>query len=157
MRDPKRIDRMIEQLAFAWHAFPDMRLGQLVLNITRAETTTGLWNLEDDRIEQLLRAFLDIKSDPHGLRYVKRRWEENRGDKNDVFGHSWWYFEIDPACNVLRQVEQYDSGIILGYDSRMSRDEFGGLSTEPLDASLDGFDLTNDADFNRLWGQRSNT
>lgn len=156
MRDPKRINRMIEQLAFAWHAIPDMRLGQLLLNVTRAETTSGLWNLEDDRTEQLLNDFLD-KIEPQGLRYVKRRWEENRGDRNDEFGHSWWYFEIDPACNVIRQIEQYDNGIILGYNTGMSSDEFGGLSTERLDASLVGFDLTNDADFNRLWDQRSNT
>ena len=38
----------------------------------------------------------------------------------------------------------------------MSHDEFGGLSIEPLDATLDGFDFTNDAEFNQLWGQRSN-
>ena len=157
MRDPKRIDRMIQQLASAWHAFPDMRLGQLVLNITRAETTSDFWNLEDDEIEQLLHIFTHLKIDPQGLRYVKRRWDENRGDRHDDFGHSWWYFEIDPACNVIRQIERYDNGMILGYNSRMSHDELGGLSIEPLDASLDGFDFTIDAEFNQLWGQRSNT
>lgn len=157
MRDPRRIARMIQQLESAWHAFPDMRLGQLVLNITRVETTSDLWNLEDDQIEQLLETFRNLKIDPQGLRYVKRRWDENRGDKHDGFGRSWWYFEIDPACNVIRQVERYDNGKILGYNSRMSRDEYGGLSAEPLDSSLDGFEFTNDAEFNRLWEQRSNT
>ena len=157
MRDPKRIERMIQQLGSAWHAFPDMRLGQLVLNITRAETTSDLWNLEDDRIEKLLGTFTNLKIDPQGLRYVKRRWNENRGDRHEEFGHSWWYFEIDHACNVIRQVEQYDNGMILGYNFRMSYDEFGGLSTEPLDPSLEGFEFTNDAEFNQLWGQRSNT
>ena len=62
MRDPKRIERMIQQLGSAWHAFPYMRLGQLVLNITRAETTSDLWNLEDDRIEKLLGTFTNLKS-----------------------------------------------------------------------------------------------
>ena len=156
MREPKRIERMIQQLESAWLAFPDMRLGQLVLNITRAETTSDLWNLEDDRIEQLLDTFTRLKIAPQGLQYVKRRWDEYRGDRHNDFGHSWWYFEIDPACNVIRQIEQYDNGMILGYDSRMSHDEFGGLSTEPLDSSLDGFDFTNGDEFNQLWGQRSN-
>ena len=157
MRDPKRIERMLQQLESAWHAFPDMRLGQLVLNITRAENTSDLWNLEDDQIEQLLDSFTKLKIDQQGLRYVKRRWDENRGDRHDGFGHSWWYFEIDPACNVVRQIEQYDNGMILGYNSGMSHDEFGGLSTEPLDSSLDGFEFSSDAQFNQLWKQRSNS
>jgi len=157
VRDPERIARMIQQLASAWHAFPDMRLGQLVLNITRAETTSDLWNLEDSQIEKLLDTFTRLKIGSQGLQYVKRRWNENRGDRHNEFGHSWWYFEIDPARNVIRQLEHYDNGMILGYNSRMSRDEFGGLSIEPLDASLDGFDFTNDVEFNQLWAQRSNT
>ena len=66
MREPKRIERMIQQLESAWLAFPDMRLGQLVLNITRAETTSDLWNLEDDRIEQLLDTFTRLKIAPQG-------------------------------------------------------------------------------------------
>lgn len=156
MRDPKRIDRMLQQLESAWRAFPDMRLGQLVVNITRAENSSELWNLEDAKIEQLLDSFAKLKLDPQGLRYVKRRWDENRADRHDDFGHSCWYFEIDPSCNVIRQVEHYDNGMILGYSYRAPHDEFGGLSSEPLDASLDGFDFTDDAEFNQLWKQRSN-
>lgn len=64
MRDPKRIERMIEQLESAWHALPDMRLGQLVLNVTRAANTSDLWNLEDDQIEQLLDSFTKLKVAP---------------------------------------------------------------------------------------------
>ena len=30
MRNPARIDRIIEKLRAAWHAAPDLRLGQLV-------------------------------------------------------------------------------------------------------------------------------
>lgn len=35
MRDPARIDRMIEKLRALWHAHPDQRIGQLVVNLTR--------------------------------------------------------------------------------------------------------------------------
>lgn len=157
MRDPKRIDRVIEQLTLAWHAFPDMRLGQLILNITRVETTSHLWNLEDDTISKLLDTFARLKIKPQGLRYVKRRWNEVRGDKYDDFGHSWWYFEIDAACNVIRQIERHDSGVISGCDARTSHDDFGGLSKVPLDASLEGFEFASDAEFNQLWEQRINT
>jgi hypothetical protein len=34
MRDPKRIDRVLELLAQYWHAAPDLRLGQIVGNFT---------------------------------------------------------------------------------------------------------------------------
>ena len=34
MRDPSRIDRIIEKLRAAWHASPDLRLGQLVETAT---------------------------------------------------------------------------------------------------------------------------
>ena len=90
------------------------------------------------------------------LRYVKRRWDENRGDEHDDFGHSWWYFEIDPGYNVIRQIEQYDNGLIVGYDSQLLEDELGGLSTEPLETSLDGFEFTNAIEFNNLWETRRN-
>ncbi len=157
MRDPRRIERMIQQLEFAWSAFPDMRLGQLLLNITRAENTSSLWNLEDDQIEQQLDSFTKSKVAPQELRYVKRHWNENRGDRHNDFGHSWWYFEIDPTCNVIRQIEEYENGTILGYNSRKSHDDFGGLSTEPLDKSLAGFDFTSAAEFNGVWARRTNT
>jgi uncharacterized protein YihD (DUF1040 family) len=32
MRDPKRIDRIIELLRQAWHRNPDWRLNQLIIN-----------------------------------------------------------------------------------------------------------------------------
>jgi len=156
MRDPKRIDRLLQQLETAWHAFPDMRLGQLLLNVTRPASTSDLWNLEDDQLEQLFDSFTKLKVDPQGLRHVKRRWDENRGDRHDDFGHSWWYFEIDASCHVIRQAEQYDNGTILGYNSRKSHDEFGGLATEPLEASLVGYEFTNEVEFTQMWERRTN-
>jgi hypothetical protein len=128
---------MLQQLETAWLAFPDMRLGQLLLNITRAENTSVLWNLEDTQIERQIDSFNRDKVELAGLRYIKRRWDDNRGDQHDGYGHSWWYFEIDSALNVIRQIERYDHGPILGYSSRKPHDEFGMLSTEPLNSSLD--------------------
>lgn len=45
--------------------------------------------------------------------YVKRHWNEPRGDEHDAWGTSWWYFEVDDEGRVLRQIEQYDSGVRL--------------------------------------------
>lgn len=48
MRDPDRIDPMIEQLRAAWKANPDLRLGQLVYNAVRpAEPCPRLFFVED--------------------------------------------------------------------------------------------------------------
>ena len=58
MRDPDRIDRILHQLEAAWYECPDMRLGQLLLNVTRAESTSGLWSVEDARMEKMLDRFL---------------------------------------------------------------------------------------------------
>lgn len=51
MRDPKRINRIIELLRARWHQNPDMRLGQLVVNITGASDP---FHIEDDKTEAVL-------------------------------------------------------------------------------------------------------
>lgn len=58
MRDPRRIQRIANKLITAWEAAPELRLGQLIENVST--TTEGrmavnyLWNVEDDAIEKAL-------------------------------------------------------------------------------------------------------
>lgn len=66
------------------------------------------------------------------MRYLKRYWNEVRGDEHDDWGHSWWYFEIDSEGNVLRQVEEYEEGKISRYDETKIEDKFGGLAQVPI-------------------------
>lgn len=57
MRDPARINRMIELLRSIWHAAPDQRLGQLVVNLMGTdENNDDIWIVEDDVAERKLRA-----------------------------------------------------------------------------------------------------
>lgn len=58
--------------------------------------------------------------------YVKRHWNQLRSDEHDAWGTSWWYFEVDDEGGVLRQIEQYDSGVCLRYSEQHIQDEFGG-------------------------------
>lgn len=55
MRNPERIDRMLDKLKTLWHDNADMRLGQLILNLTRLEngstSTDRAFNIEDDDLE----------------------------------------------------------------------------------------------------------
>ncbi len=63
MREPERIDRMIEKLRLAWHNNPDQRLCQLIWNIAnRADKQTlpksDIFYFEDDDFEiELNRVF----------------------------------------------------------------------------------------------------
>ena len=46
MRDPERIDAFLERLRKIWMRNPDLRFGQLVLNVS--ENIPLLYNIEDD-------------------------------------------------------------------------------------------------------------
>lgn len=65
MRDPKRIPKILKQLGDIWLTYPDLRLGQLILN---AQLIMGegsiLYNLEDDElIEVLNQIYIQGKTD----------------------------------------------------------------------------------------------
>lgn len=68
MRDPKRIDRILFILREYWKTNPDLRLGQIVTNLTTAthkmEDADGfpgisIFSLEDNDMEKLLLESLD--------------------------------------------------------------------------------------------------
>ncbi len=51
MRDPARIDVLLETLRTVWGKNPDLRLGQLVVIATRPETpNVEVFNIEDDKL-----------------------------------------------------------------------------------------------------------
>ena len=71
MRDPDRIDRIVEVLRQAWHRHPDWRLNQLVINVCDTpydcdkphECGLGLvYYIEDDTMEKRLRGIVDSRS-----------------------------------------------------------------------------------------------
>lgn len=53
MRDPNRIDRIVEKLAKEWKKNPDQRLGQLLCNLDRDFGRMPFF-YEDDKIERAL-------------------------------------------------------------------------------------------------------
>ena len=59
MRDPARIDRMIEMLWELWKLQPDMRLGQLLVNVIRPdEPCPQIFSAEDTDTEKKLAKYL---------------------------------------------------------------------------------------------------
>ncbi len=158
MRDPSRIDPLLEQIRDIWKQQPDMRLGQLMVVMARpAVPCPDLFHLEDDQLAHRVADYhTAIEDRQFKLRYVKRRWDESRGDKHDEWGSSWWYFELDAINNVLRQIEDYDNGPTNGYDTKRSSDEMGGLSETPLENVSEEYDAITAELFNTLWGNCSN-
>lgn len=60
-RDPARISRVLGKLALLWESEPDLRLGQIIVNLTgRADP----FNVEDDRVEAALDEALERKTKP---------------------------------------------------------------------------------------------
>jgi streptomycin 6-kinase len=59
MRDPNRINRIIELLREAWHLQPDFRLTQLVMVASgKSDDLGAVWHVEDDSMEKRLRGFI---------------------------------------------------------------------------------------------------
>lgn len=53
MRDPKRIDKILDRIKDIWHRHPDMRFGQLLINL-QVVPDGPVWHQEDDKVEALL-------------------------------------------------------------------------------------------------------
>lgn len=85
------------------------------------------------------------------FQYLRRRWEETRGDEHADWGCSTWYFEVDADLNVLRQIEVYDSGACLKYSRTHLEDEYGGLAEKPLDDEDWSPFETSKEEFERIW------
>ena len=52
MRDPKRIDVILQEISAIWHKYPDMRLGQLIGNVLEGPS---LYYVEDDSLVKALK------------------------------------------------------------------------------------------------------
>ena len=69
MRDPNRINRVLNTIRRVWHLLPDWRLGQLVCNLAREG---GMWDsfyMEDDALESVAKRWLDEAKDTSGDNY----------------------------------------------------------------------------------------
>lgn len=57
MRDPKRIDKVCDELKEIWSELPDWRFFQLMVNFMRA--CGDPFFIEDDRAMEILRGYVD--------------------------------------------------------------------------------------------------
>jgi len=57
MRDPRRIGKLCERLAAAWRYVPDMRLGQLMIDVFTLIKGRDPFYIEDDEMIELVEKF----------------------------------------------------------------------------------------------------
>ena len=68
------------------------------------------------------------------MNYYKRDWDETTGEEpTDSWGTSTYYFETDDSGNVTRQLQLFQNGKALKYDTEYIEDKFGGLSEASID------------------------
>lgn len=60
MRDPERIEEVLQAISDAWHKVPDWRFGQFICNLQLAETN-DLFYVEDDKFIELLEKYFNIE------------------------------------------------------------------------------------------------
>ncbi len=63
MRDPKRIRPFLDKLAEGWEKYPDLRFGQLVMDIV--PDSDRLWNCEEDEFLNRLNSFVSNVEEKH--------------------------------------------------------------------------------------------
>jgi len=62
MRDPERIDEMLELIREVWQNNPDLRLGQLIVNAARMRepATENIFYIEDRSLAKGLMRYLEL-------------------------------------------------------------------------------------------------
>lgn len=91
----------------------------------------------------------DFKTMP---KYLKRHWNEGRGDEYDSWGACWWFLEVDANGEVTRQAELYENGRLLRYSAAHPEDEFGALAEVSIDTSDADYAAMAQGDFEKIWG-----
>lgn len=57
MRDKTRIKRILKLIESNWNEYPDLRFGQLLINIGIVDDSMRVWRNEDKELEEYLKSF----------------------------------------------------------------------------------------------------
>jgi len=58
MRDPNRIEPMIQLIRDIWYAYPDLRLTQLIMNALNINSDP--YYIEDDKLKEALQKYKEL-------------------------------------------------------------------------------------------------
>ncbi len=57
-RDPNRIDDVLRRIGVAWKRNPDLRLGQIVMNVCERVNPTTYWVEDEDLVRRIEKSYL---------------------------------------------------------------------------------------------------
>jgi hypothetical protein len=84
-------------------------------------------------------------------KYCKWFWDESLGGEYDEWGTSTYFLEVGDDLCALRQIEVYENGNVLFYDTSHLADDHGMLCDQPLgENDLQEFGITK-AEFEQVW------
>ncbi|BAY10693.1 hypothetical protein [Calothrix sp. NIES-2098] len=87
-------------------------------------------------------------------RYCKWFWDESLGGEYDDWGTSTYLMEVGHDLYALRQIEIYENGNILFYDSSHLADNYGMLCDKQFnEEDLQEFAI-NKAEFEEIWNSK---
>lgn len=87
------------------------------------------------------------------MRHYRYKWDEIRGDKFNDWGNTVYWFEVDESSHASRQIEEYERGVILKYDSSHPSDEYGFLADQLIEPIDKDFPITEISalEFQGMW------
>jgi hypothetical protein len=95
-----------------------------------------------------------MSSSPKAKKYCKWFWDESLGGDFDSWGTSTYFMEIGDDFHALRQIEVYENGNVLFYDSSHCTDDYGKLCDQPIrEEDIREFEITK-AEFEFVWNTK---
>jgi hypothetical protein len=87
-------------------------------------------------------------------KYCKWCWDESLGGEYDEWGTSTYFLEVGDDLCALRQIEVYENGNVLFYDTSHLADDHGMLCDQPLrENDIQEFGITK-AEFEQVWNTK---
>ena len=88
-------------------------------------------------------------------KYCKWSWDESLGGEFDTWGTSTYFMEVGGNLHAIRQIEVYENGNVLFYDSSHFSDDYGMLSDKALgEEDIQEFGITK-AEFEQVWNTKT--
>ncbi|MDZ8189683.1 MAG: hypothetical protein RMX96_33205 [Nostoc sp. ChiSLP02] len=90
-------------------------------------------------------------------KYCKWFWDESLGGEFDAWGTSTYFMEIGDNSHVVRQIEVYENGNVLFYDSSHISDDYGMLCDRVIgEDDIRDFEITKE-EFEQVWNTKTPT
>ncbi|MBE9205546.1 hypothetical protein IQ244_03285 [Nostoc sp. LEGE 06077] len=87
-------------------------------------------------------------------KYCKWFWDESLGGDYDSWGTSTYFLEIGDDLYPIRQIEVYENGNVLFYDSSHCADNYGMLCDQAIqEEDIQEFGIT-EAEFEQVWNTK---